>query len=66
MTNEHNAVPPDREHLDARISGTRAEIALLERIETRHAAGNHRLNTLRAELAALETERAALEPTTAD
>jgi hypothetical protein len=62
MNREHNAVPPDREHLDARISGARAEIALLERSQTRRAGGNHRLATLQAELAALEAQLAALEP----
>lgn len=48
------------EELDARLSGLRTEIALLERVETRTAAGNHRLAALQAERDDLEAQRAAL------
>lgn len=53
-------VLPDLENLDARITGIRTEIALLERVETRQAAGNHRLAALQVELDDLEAQRAAL------
>ncbi len=53
-------VLPDLENLDARITGIRTEIHLLERVETRHAAGNHRLAALQVELDDLEAQRAAL------
>ena len=60
MTTAPSPVEPDRENLDARIAGIRTEIALLERVETRHAAGNHRLAALQVELEDLEAQRAAL------